>query len=166
MAMHPLSGIKLLDLAPEATGSPCALSLSAWGAERLTLPRGLDLAHSEGMRILLLLVQEADVLICPTDTAEALDLALLHEYNPMLIVCELAEGAEAWAATSAVLAALMHRGRTGLGQHVRLAAAGFPSFSAFESLETAVADPESVLGRLGYDAEAIASMRRSGVLRG
>jgi len=161
---HPLLGIKLLDLSPEPAGSPCAMALCRWGADRLALPQGLNLAHSEGMRILLLLVQEADVLICPPGASMELDRSLLHEYNPMLIVCDLAEGADPWAASSAILAALMHRSRMGLGQHVRVDAGGLPQFSAFDTREVPAPDPDRVLGRLGYDAEAIFSLRREGIL--
>lgn len=161
--MHPLSTLKFLDLSPETSKSPSE-TLGAWGAERLPLPVGLDLAHAEGMRILLMLVQEVDILLGEASRVESLDLALLHEYNPMLIACVLAPEANPWAATSAVLAAVMHRGRTGLGQVVRVPTEGPPEFSGFTPLEPSSVDHERLLERLGYDAQAIATLRHTGVL--
>jgi crotonobetainyl-CoA:carnitine CoA-transferase CaiB-like acyl-CoA transferase len=165
MSNLPLSGLKLLDLSPDPDGSLCARSLCRWGAERIALPPGLDTQHAEGKRILLLLVQEVDILISQHGARDGLDLALLQEYNPMLIVCHLADGAEAWAASSAVLAALLHRGRTGLGQNVDISAEGPPAFSGFVPQALPEPDPDRVLARLGYDAAAIADLRRTGILR-
>jgi crotonobetainyl-CoA:carnitine CoA-transferase CaiB-like acyl-CoA transferase len=165
MSNLPLTGIKLLDLSPDPGGSLCARSLCRWGAERIALPAGLDMQHPEGKRILLLLVQEVDILIAHRVAIDGFDHALLQEYNPMLIVCRLAEGAEAWAASSAVLAALLHRGRTGMGQHVEISAEGPPAFSGFAPQALPEPDPDRVLGRMGYDAAAIADLRRQGILR-
>ena len=165
MSILPLTGLKLLDLSPDHEGSLCARTLCRWGADHIALPTGLDTQHPEGKRILLLLVQEVDILIAHRFAVNGLDLPLLQEYNPMLIVCRLAEGAEAWAASSAVLAALLHRARSGMGQHVEISAEGPPAFSGFAPQALPDPDPDRVLGRLGYDAAAIADLRRQGILR-
>lgn len=159
MSNLPLTGIKILDLSSRPEGSPCAQVLGLWGAERLSPPRGLRLDHPEGRRILLLLVQEADVLVSRGDV----DLAMLQEYNPMLIVCRSSEEEAPWAATSGILAALLQRERSGLGQQVTLEAGEGPRFSGFQAADGRAADPEETLARLGYAPEAIATLRRAGV---
>ncbi len=165
MSNLPLTGIKLLDLSGDPDGALCARALCRWGADHIALPPGLDMQHPVGQRVLLMLVQEADVLIAPHGEQGGIDFALLQEYNPMLIVCQLAEGAGVWMAASAVLTALLHRGRTGLGQHVDISADETPTFSAFAPQALPEPDPDRVLGRLGYDAAAIADLRRQGILR-
>ncbi|MNW99288.1 formyl-coenzyme A transferase [compost metagenome] len=159
MSNLPLAGLKILDLSAPREGSPCAQVLGLWGAERLMPPPSLRLDHPEGRRILLMLVQEVDVLV----TREDVDLALLQEYNPMLIICRSAEADLPWAAISGILAALLHRERFGLGQQVTLDAGEGPRFSGFASSSEQAADPLETLARLGYAPEAIATLRREGV---
>lgn len=159
MSNLPLSGIKLLDLCPGATGHPCAEILRRWGAEHLFFPNVMRLDHPEGQRILLMLVQEADVLIA----GEGLDVNLLHEYNPMLIVCDVTGAASPWMATSAVLAALRQRERTGQGRLISLEGEAVPCFGLSETDRPPGHDAEATLSRLGYAPEAIAALRRDGL---
>lgn len=160
MSCLPLTGIKVLELAESREGSPSAQILARWGADRLVLPNGLKRDHPEGRRILLMLVQDADVLV----TAGELDVAMLHEYNPMLIVCRVLEADSPWEAASGILAALLQRDRSGMGQQVTLERGEGPSFTGFEAIRPPEADPDETLIRLGYAPEAIASLRRDGIL--
>lgn len=165
MSSLPLTGLKILDLAPTPEGRDCLQALGLWGGECLLLPTGLDRVHPEGSRILLLLVQEVDVLLASDPLEAELSPEVLHEYNPRLIVCHLAAKAPSWAAVSAVMAALRHRDATGLGQTVEVRASGTPRFSAFTPApDLPHVAPEQFLGRLGYDAPAIAALRRDGIL--
>jgi crotonobetainyl-CoA:carnitine CoA-transferase CaiB-like acyl-CoA transferase len=159
MSSLPLFGLKVLDLSLREGGSPCAKILGEWGADWLLLPPGLKLDHPEGRRILLLLVQEADILVAQ----EGLDVALLHEYNPMLIVAQISELASPWAAASGVLLALRQRERSGLGQEVKLEAGEAPRFTTFDAKPVPARTPEETLLRLGYAPAAIATLRRDGL---
>lgn len=160
MSKLPLAGLKILDHSPSPEGSPAVAILGLWGAERLILPESLTLDHPEGRRILLLLAQEADVLMT---SASALDVSLLHEYNPRLIVLR-SSLAPAWAATSAILAALLQRHASGLGQAITLEGDAAPVFSAFAPLRMEAPAPDETLQRLGYGEAAIAALRREGLL--
>ncbi len=159
MSDLPLVGLKILDLSLREGGSPCAKILGEWGADWLLLPPGLKLDHPEGRRILLLLVQEADILVAQS----GLDIALLHEYNPRLVVCQVSEQASPWAASSGILLALLQRARSGLGQEVILEAGEAPRFTSFEATPAPARTPEETLRRLGYAPEAIAGLRRDGL---
>lgn len=160
MSNLPLTGIKLLDLAATRGGSACAKLLALWGAEHLYLPSGLRLEHPEGRRIWLMLAQEVDVLVSDA----AVDSALLHEYNPRLIVCRASAPDSPWAAASGILAALLQRERFGMGQVISLDGAETPRFTGFEAQPPQAADPDETLIRLGYPPEAIATLRRDGIL--
>ncbi|GEM_PF-4903906 len=161
MSFLPLTGVKILDLAPSSEVSPAARTLAAWGAELLPLPPGLRLDHPEGMRILLLLVQESDVLV---ESSALVDVAMLHDYNPMLIVCIAPDATSPWATVSGILAALRHRDRSGLGQQLTLDELEGPRFSAFEPAPPPRLVPNDLLFRLGYTPEAIAGLRQDGVI--
>jgi len=160
MSQLPLTGTKILDLADTREGSPCARILAGWGGERLVLPSSLKPDHAEGRRILLMLVQEADVLVTQGDV----DLAMLHEYNPMLIVCRILASESPWEAASGILIALLQRDRTGMGQLVTLEPGEGPVFTGFSAVSPPEADPDDTLIRLGYAPETIAALRRDGIL--
>lgn len=160
MSLLPLTGTKILDLADTREGSPCARILAGWGGEQLVLPSGLKPNHAEGRRILLMLAQEADVLV----TRGEVDLAMLHEYNPMLIVCRDLATESPWEAACGILIALLQRDRTGLGQLVTLQPGEGPVFTGFAAVRPPAADPDETLMRLGYAPEAIAALRRDGIL--
>lgn len=113
MAIAPLKGIKILDVGAGPGPAPAMAILAAWGAERLSLPPDLSADQPAARLRLLRLAQEADALIA---TDVQLDLALLHEYNPMLIVCAARSADMPWMAACALLAALRERDRSGLGQ--------------------------------------------------
>lgn len=160
MSNLPLAGLKILDHSPSPESSPAAAILGNWGAELLTLPGSLTLDHPDGRRILLLLAQEVDVLMT---SAFTLDVSVLHEYNPRLIVLRSAL-APAWSAASAVLVALLQRHTSGLGQAITLEGDGDPSFSAFAPSLMQPPAPDETLRRRGYGEEAIAALRREGLL--
>ena len=130
MSFSPLSGIKILDLSRGPDPSPAVAILGRWGAELRLLPQSRSLDLPDARRLLLRYAQETDVLV---SAGHALDVALLHEYNPMLIVCTSPAEAAPWETTSAVLAALRERDRSGLGQHVMLAPGTPPCFRSCDA---------------------------------
>lgn len=127
MSSTPLSGIKILDLALDPGPAPAVAILAAWGAERLFLPPDLPADQPATRLLLLRLAQEAHALVA---TGVPVDLALLHEYNPMLVVCTARPQDMPWMTACALLAALRERERSGTGQVVSFQADGSTRFHA------------------------------------